>query len=76
MVANMADHGDWTPGDVAGMVANPFYAITVDETLTLPHEPLISEDDWVKPRAVRGDERCADEMGLSGRQALRRCLCC
>jgi len=30
------------------MIANPFYAITVDETLALPHEPLIGEDDWVK----------------------------
>ncbi len=43
----MADHEDWTPGDVASMVANPFYAITIDEGLALPHEPLISEDDWV-----------------------------
>ena len=22
--------GDWTPGDVAAMVANPFYAIKID----------------------------------------------
>jgi hypothetical protein len=44
----MADHEDWTPGDVASMVANPFYAINIDEGLALPHEPLISEDDWVK----------------------------
>lgn len=44
----MADHGDWTPGDVTGMIANPFYAITIDETLTFPHEPIISEDDWIK----------------------------
>ena len=38
----------WAPGDVAAMVANPFYAINIDEGLTLPHEPLISEDDWVR----------------------------
>ena len=44
----MADHGDGTPGDIVGMIANPFYAITIDETLTLPHEPMISEDDWIK----------------------------
>ncbi len=37
----MADQEDWTSGDVASMVANPFYA-------ALPHEPLISEDGWVK----------------------------
>ncbi len=44
----MADQEDWTPGDVASMVANPFYAITIDEGLALPHEPLISGDDWVR----------------------------
>jgi hypothetical protein len=47
-VSGMADHEDWTPGDVASMVANPFYAINIDEGLALPHEPLISEDDWVR----------------------------
>jgi hypothetical protein len=47
----MADHEDWAPGDVAAMVANPFYAINIDEGLALPHEPLISEDDWVKANA-------------------------
>ena len=46
--SGMADQEDWTPGDVASMVANPFYAINIDEGLALPHEPLISEDDWVK----------------------------
>jgi hypothetical protein len=44
----MADQEDWTPGDVASMVANPFYAINIDEGLALPHEPLISEEDWVR----------------------------
>src|SRR6266566_5251168 len=44
----MADHEDRTPGDVASMVANPFYAINLDEGLALPHQPLISEDDWGK----------------------------
>ncbi len=44
----MADRGDWTPGDIAGMIANPLYAITIDETLTLPHEPMVSEEDWIK----------------------------
>ena len=44
----MADDHDWTPGDITGMIANPFYAITIDEGLTLPHEPMISEDDWIE----------------------------
>jgi hypothetical protein len=44
----MADQDDWTPGDVAGMVANPFYAINIDQGLAIPHEPMISEDEWIK----------------------------
>jgi hypothetical protein len=30
------------------MIANPFYAIEIDEDLATPHEPMISEDEWVK----------------------------
>lgn len=48
IVAAMADRDDWTPGDITDMIANPFYAITIDEGLTMPHEPMISEDDWIK----------------------------
>jgi hypothetical protein len=47
-VAGMSDDDEWTPGDVASMIANPFYAINIDKGLAVPHEPLISEDDWVK----------------------------
>jgi hypothetical protein len=42
----MADQEDLNSGDVASLVASPFYAISIDEGLALPHEPLISEDDW------------------------------
>jgi hypothetical protein len=47
----MADQDDWTPGDITGMIANPFYAINIDEGLAMPHEPMISEDDWIKANA-------------------------
>jgi hypothetical protein len=33
--------------DVAAMLANPFYAIEIDPNLTVPHQPLVSEDQWV-----------------------------
>jgi hypothetical protein len=39
---------EWTPADVTAMIANPFYAIEIDEDLAIPHEPMISEDGWVK----------------------------
>lgn len=47
-VAGMPDDDEWTRGDVTSMIANPFCAINIDEGLAVPHEPLISEDDWVK----------------------------
>jgi len=31
---------EWTPADVTGMIANPFYAIEIDENLATPHEPI------------------------------------
>lgn len=30
---------------------NPFYAINIDKSLVDEHEPLISEEDWVKTNA-------------------------
>jgi hypothetical protein len=38
----MSDDDEWNPGDVTSMIANPFYAINIDEGLAVPHEPLIS----------------------------------
>ena len=57
-VASMSDDDEWTPGDVTGMIANPFYAINIDEGLAVPHEPLISEDDWIKANI-----RLIEELG-------------
>lgn len=56
----MADHDDWTPGDIASMIANPFYAITIDAELTRPHDPLISEDDWIAANVNLIDELGAE----------------
>jgi len=41
--AGVSDDDEWTPDDVASMIANPFYAINIYEGLALPHEPLISD---------------------------------
>jgi hypothetical protein len=54
----MSNDDEWTPGDVTGMIANPFYAINIDEELAVPHEPLISEDDWIEANV-----RLIDELG-------------
>jgi len=58
MVASMSDEDDWTLGDVTSMIANPFYAINIDEGLAAPHEPLTGEDDWVEANV-----RLIEELG-------------
>lgn len=45
------DQGGWTPGDVTGVIANPFYAIQIDPALVVPHETLLGEDQWVQANA-------------------------
>lgn len=30
------------------MLGNPFYAIEIDPALAEPHEPLVSEDQWIE----------------------------
>jgi hypothetical protein len=43
-------HGDgssWVLSDIARMLMNPFYAIDIDPNLALPHEPLLSEEEWI-----------------------------
>lgn len=41
------EDGKWTPELVAGLIINPFNAIEIHLSLTLPHEPIISEDEWI-----------------------------
>ncbi|MCO6005256.1 hypothetical protein NE236_09685 [Actinoallomurus purpureus] len=42
------DSGSWTPEMLAGVMINPFNAVELDPTLTAQHEPLFSEEEWVK----------------------------
>ncbi|MEV1249973.1 hypothetical protein [Nonomuraea sp. NPDC049750] len=42
------DVGSWTPEMVAGVTINPFNAVELDPALTARHDPLISEEEWVK----------------------------
>lgn len=58
------EDGQWTPELVMGMLINPFSAIEIHPSLAAPHEPLISEDDW-----VHGMLRLVEEQGVE--HALR-----
>ncbi|ANW22037.1 hypothetical protein I3J09_21325 [Streptomyces clavuligerus] len=42
------ENGEWTPEQVAGIMINPHSAIRIDPSLTLPHEPLLTEEEWVQ----------------------------
>ena len=48
--------GGWTPGDLRALLGNPFYAINIDPQLAEPHEPLVSEDEWIAANARQVEE--------------------
>ncbi|GGY81580.1 hypothetical protein GCM10010343_02760 [Streptomyces avidinii] len=52
------EDGTWTPELVMGTLVNPFSAIEIHPSLTVPHEPLIPEDQW-----VHGMARLIEEQG-------------
>lgn len=62
--------GRWTAEAVVGMMINPFNAIEIAPALAVPHEPVISEDEWVHA-GVRLIEEHGAEFAL---RALLRTL--
>lgn len=50
--------GEWEIGDVAALLANPFYAIEIHDSLSRSHEYVMSERRWVASNA-----RAVGEMG-------------
>lgn len=43
------------------MLANPYYAIVIAKSLNEDHEPLITEEDWIKANAKLIQEIGAEE---------------
>ncbi|MGW1466453.1 hypothetical protein ACWCPT_19145 [Streptomyces sp. NPDC002308] len=54
------DDGKWTPELVMGVMLNPFNAIEIHPTLAVPHEPTMSEDDWIKVMVRHIEEQGAE----------------
>ncbi|MGW5353739.1 hypothetical protein ACWERV_24895 [Streptomyces sp. NPDC004031] len=52
------EDGTWTPEMVAGLLINPFSAVQIAPGLAVPHEPIISEDEW-----IRAMEKLIEEDG-------------
>lgn len=65
-----SDDGQWTVEAIVGMMINPFNAIEIAPSLAVPHEPSVSEDEWVKA-GVRLIEENGAEFAL---RALLRTL--
>ena len=53
--------------DVASMLINPFYAISIDPDLVGLHEAMVSKEQWVD-----ANKRLVEEIGLDA--WLRRLL--
>ncbi|GGM22151.1 hypothetical protein GCM10011608_03650 [Micromonospora sonchi] len=58
------EDGKWTPELIMGILINPFSAIEIHPSLAAPHEPLISEEQW-----VHGMARFIEDHGVE--DALR-----
>jgi hypothetical protein len=41
------DGRKWVASDIVRLLINPIYAIEIDPPLAVPHEPLVSEEDWI-----------------------------
>ncbi|MEV0281805.1 hypothetical protein AB0I22_36220 [Streptomyces sp. NPDC050610] len=54
------EDGKWTPELVLGALLNPFNAIEIHPSLAVPHEPLVSEDDWVRIMVKQMEEQGAE----------------
>lgn len=54
------EDGRWTADQVMGILVNPFSAIEIHPSLSVPHEPLIPEDQWVRVMANLIEEQGAE----------------
>ncbi|MER7912642.1 hypothetical protein [Streptomyces sp. NPDC096068] len=57
------DGGEWTGEAVLGLLMNPFNAIEIAPSLAIPHQPVVSEDEWVQV-GVRLIEEHGAEVAL------------
>ncbi|MGW3283249.1 hypothetical protein ACWDR3_01225 [Streptomyces sp. NPDC001002] len=56
------EDGKWTPELVMGALLNPFNAIEIHPSLAAPHEPMVSEDEWVRLVAMQVEQQGAEHV--------------
>ncbi|MEV6597123.1 hypothetical protein AB0M36_09710 [Actinoplanes sp. NPDC051346] len=54
--------GKWTADLVMGVLVNPFNAIEIHPSLSVPHEPSIPEEQWVRAMARVIEEHGAEHV--------------
>ncbi|GEB53131.1 hypothetical protein HLB32_14740 [Streptomyces cacaoi] len=54
------EDGTFTPEMIMGVLINPFSAIEIHPSLAAPHEPLVSEDQWVHAMVRHIEEHGAE----------------
>ncbi|MFG2548629.1 hypothetical protein ACGFWF_01590 [Streptomyces sp. NPDC048581] len=54
------EDGKWNAELVMGALLNPFNAIEIHPSLAVPHEPLLSEDDWVRLMVMHVEQQGAE----------------
>jgi len=50
-----------TKNEIRKLLANPFYAITIDKTFSIRHEPTITEEMWIKSQIVMIEDLGAEK---------------
>jgi hypothetical protein len=51
----------WSKDDLAAMLINPIYAISIQPDLVVQHEPLVSREQWIKANTKLIDELGAEQ---------------
>ncbi|MFJ5924027.1 hypothetical protein ACIQF6_15660 [Kitasatospora sp. NPDC092948] len=55
------EDGRWTPELVMGIMVNPFAAIEIHPSLAVPHDPIVSEDDWIRVMVRQIEDHGAED---------------
>jgi hypothetical protein len=59
---------EWTEVYVCRILTNPFYCLTADPTLAHPHEPIISEEQWIDAAV-----KMIEAVGVAGCMRCAKC---
>lgn len=62
-IKKMEKNNELTIEELRRILANPFYCMVIDEDMCVPHQPLVTEELWIKS-AVKGIQENGAEVFL------------